>query len=270
MMLLVPSKQEPVSDTTALKLHRQASFGEVSIPPLRAQSAVKQPLPRDGTALAIRYLSLGEAAHSPRGSSRGGARNSANRENHVLSVAHVANLKEAARHASTIGLPFTRMISIHWEAAGVALESMARATGRFLDLMTKALARHGTRTAWLWTHEGGDKGGHCHLLAHVPAALVRVLTRLQKSWLRRITGNPYRVRVIRSRPIGGRLELERSNPDLHAVNLDAALCYVLKGASPAAASRFNLGRREPGGRVIGKRCGTSQNIGAKARRGSGK
>ncbi len=148
---------------------------------------------------------------------------------------------------------------------------MAKATYRFTDLLTKALARHGSPTAWLWTHEnvpgnGHNKGGHCHLLAHVPADLVSRLTALQRGWLRRITGQPYRARVIHSKPIGGRLGLEAGNPDLHAVNLEVALAYVLKGASPEAASQFGLERWEPGGRVIGKRCGTSQNIGAKARK----
>ncbi|AMU89514.1 hypothetical protein ATM17_10780 [Sphingopyxis macrogoltabida] len=148
---------------------------------------------------------------------------------------------------------------------------MAKATGRFTDLMAKALARHGSGTAWLWTHEnapgnGPDKGGHCHLLAHVPADLVPVVTALQRGWLRRITGQPYRARVIHSKPIGGRLGLETANPDLHAVNHAAALAYVLKGASAEAASHFGLERLEPGGRIIGKRCGTSQNIGAKARK----
>ena len=66
---------------------------------------------------------------------------------------------------------------------------------------------------------------------------------LQRGWLRRITGKPYRARVIHSRPIGGRLGLEKGNPDLHAVNLEAALSYVLKGASEAAAAQFGLGHR---------------------------
>jgi hypothetical protein len=158
------------------------------------------------------------------------------------------------------------MLTIHWQAAGVALEDMPRATGRFLDLMAKAVTRHGGATAWLWVHENGDgKGGHCHLLAHVPPDLVPAITALQRGWLRRITGLPYRARVIRSKPIGGRLGLEASNADLHAVNLDAALAYILKGACPAAALQFDLERLEPGGRVVGKRCGTSQNIGAEAR-----
>jgi hypothetical protein len=115
--------------------------------------------------------------------------------------------------------------------------------------------------------ENGDgKGGHCHLLIHVPTGLVSCLPNLQRGWLRTITGQPYRSRVIHSKPIGGRLGLETGNPDLHAINLEAALSYVLKGANTAAAAQFNLDTLEPGGRVIGKRCGTSQNIGAKARK----
>jgi hypothetical protein len=143
---------------------------------------------------------------------------------------------------------------------------MAKATCRFTDLLTKCLTRHGSKTAWLWVHENGDgKGGHCHLLAHVPAHLVQTVASLQRGWLRRITGQPYRARVIYSKPIGGRLGLEAGNPELHAINLDVALGYVLKGASAQAAAQFGLDRLEAGGRIIGKRCGTSQNIGAKAR-----
>ncbi|WP_138921336.1 hypothetical protein [Novosphingobium pentaromativorans] len=251
----------------ALKLHRDCGFGGVSIAPHRPQNPIKQPIPETGTAPAVSYPTSGVAALSARSTGRGGARNRADRVSHDLTIAQIGNLKAAERHAEKIGLPFTRMISIHWEGAGVPLAGMAKATYRFTDLLTKALARHGSRTAWLWTHENGDgKGGHCHLLAHVPADLVPVVMALQRGWLRRITGQPYRARVIHSKPIGGRLGLDAGNPDLHAVNLEAALAYVLKGASPEAASQFGLERLEPGGRIIGKRCGTSQNIGAKARK----
>lgn len=202
----------------------------------------------------------------PRSTGRGGSRNLATRESYSLSVAHVANLKAATAHANAIGLPFTRMITIHWETLGVPLESMAKATGRFLDYLTKWLARCQCRTAWIWVHENGDvKGGHCHVLAHVPSEHVKALTGHLRAWLRLITGNPYRKRAIKSKPIGGRLRLEKGNPDLHARNLEIALAYLLKGANPKAAAKFGLERLELGGLVIGKRCGTSQNIGAKAR-----
>ncbi len=166
-----------------------------------------------------------------------------------------------------IGLPFNRMITIHWEAAGIPLDGMAKATGRFIDLMTKLLARKGQQTAWVWVHEGGaGKGGHCHLLAHIPAERVSAMMKKQKGWLRRITGKAYRAKVIHSDPIGGRLGLEWSNPELHAANLATVFGYVLKGAAPDAVAKFGLERLEPGGLVIGKRCSASQNIGPSARK----
>ena len=241
--------------------------GEDSKAPPQTQTIANQPILQVGTAVAINYLTLGVAAHLPCSINRGGARNRADRTSDALTVAQIANLTAAERHSRAIGLPFTRMITIHWQAAGVALADMVKATGRFIDLLTKALARHDSKTAWLWTLENGDrKGGHCHLLVHVPAALVSLLTRLQKGWLRRITGKAYRARVIRSEPIGGRLGLETGNPELHAVNLADAFGYILKGANSEAAAKFGFTRLEAGGHIIGKRCGTSQNIGASARK----
>lgn len=254
-------------NAAVLNFHRFGCFGEKSNIAHHRHMGRKPPAVAHGMDLAINNFSLGGGALFTERRRRGGARNRADRESSALTVAQVASLKAAARHAEAIGLPLTRMLSIHWEAAGVPLAGMVKATGRFTDLLSKALARHGHRTAWLWVHEGGDrKGGHCHLLAHVPADLVSVVSRLQRGWLRRISGQPYQASVILSKPIGGRLGLEVANPDLHRVNLEAALAYVLKGACPKAARRFGLNRIEHGGLVIGKRCGTSHNIGAKARK----
>ena len=211
-------------------------------------------------------VSKSAAESVPASGGRGGARNKADRESHALTADQVANLIAATRHASAIGLPLNRMITIHWERAGIPLAGMAKATGRFLDLMAKAIARRGGRLAWLWVHESVDtKGGHCHMLVHLPAELAPIVPELQKGWLRVITGRPYRARVICGKPIGGRLGLDVSNPALHEANLAHALAYFLKGAHADAARQFELVRLEPGGRVIGKRCGISQNIGPKAR-----
>lgn len=243
------------------------SFGEVSNALLARLEAGIKPIPESGTALANNYPTLGVAAESERRPRRGGAHNSAARQSKAISTCQIIELRAAARHAREIGLPFTRMITIHWEAAGVPLKSMAKGTGRFIELLTKALARHGCQTTVLWVHENGEgKGAHCHLLAHIPGEMVSRVTRLQRGWLRRITEQPYKRRVIHSKPIGGRLGDELANPAHHAINLEVALGYVLKGASEEAAECFGLDRLEPGGLVIGKRCGTSQNIGKAARK----
>ena len=142
---------------------------------------------------------------------------------HALSAANVASLIAATAHAERIGLPFTRAICIHWQSAGVPLSGMAKATGRFTALLAKFLGRH---------HAARPGSGRTRTAtgradtAHVPAALVSALTRLQLGWLRRITGRRYRARVIYSRPIGKRLGSEVSNPSDHAINLGAALPYA--------------------------------------------
>lgn len=263
---VIPATAE-ISD--ALKLHRWPISGEVSIASSHDEHSEKPPKPSTGTYPAIRYLTTGVTPLFERCTGRGGARNRADRESHELKASHVANLIAAEREARTTGLPFTRMVTIHWESADVPLAAMTKATGKFLDLLTKALARRGCRTAWLWVHENGHaKGGHTHILVHVPPCFVPVLSRSQRRWLKAITGKTYKRRVIHSNPIGGRLGLEDTNPELHLANVAAALAYVLKAAGHEAAEQFHLTRLAPGGRIIGKRCGTSQNIGSKARKRS--
>jgi hypothetical protein len=225
-----------------------------------------------GTVVAVNYLrivptTLPTPCHAP---GRGGARNRRDRTSVILTARHVANLIAASRHAGAIGRPFTRMYSIHWEENGVAPGDIVAATGRFLDMMTKALTRHGSATAWLWVQENGDgKGAHVHVLTYIPAALAKVVARLQRRWISRISGNAYQTRVIRSRLIGGTLGVELNNPAHHAANLAAALSYVLKGADEDTAATFDLARFNEGGRCIGKRCGVSQNIGPAARATAG-
>ena len=38
------------------------------------------------------------------------------------------------------------VFTVHWQAAGLSLDAMAKATSRFIDLLTRALTRHGHRT----------------------------------------------------------------------------------------------------------------------------
>lgn len=220
-----------------------------------------------GTKPALNRLTLSVPAYCPRAKGRGGARNRADRPSHALTKAQIANLKAAERHSAAIGLPFTRMLTIHWKAAGIACEGIAKATGAFIDRMTKWLSRRGHATAWVWVHENaGGKGWHCHLLIHIPASVVRQLPAAQKRWLRQITGRAYIAGVIHSAPIGGRLGLEKSNPELHFSNGKAALGYVCKGAPQQVLDSLQIERTHaPQGLILGRRCSTSQNIGKSAR-----
>ncbi len=249
-----------------LNLHRNVSFSEVSNYGAYSECHKKQSLAQTGTLHAIKYPNISVPPYSPHTpTERGGARNLASNTTDALSVPHVGKLIAATAFASHIGLPFTRFITIHWEKAGIPLEGIVKATGRYIDLLTKAQARHGHETALAWVQEGGHgKGGHVHIMAHVRACMVKHISGLNRKWLRLITGQPYVASVIDSRSIGGRLNIENSNPATHQSNLQGTLDYVLKGANAKAVKQFGLTLIEDGGVCIGKRCGMSQNIGPKA------
>lgn len=196
----------------------------------------------------------------------GGARNKADRTSNALSHAQLAHIIAAAEHSILIGLPLNRFITIHWQKAGITPDQIAKATSRYTDLLSKALKREGHNIAYIWVHEGGKtEGAHCHLLCHVPAECVSKINGKQRSWLKQITARPYERGVIKSRPVGSHLGHEQTNPELYVKNLSKCIDYMLKGASAELAAVWGLTRHSRGGPVIGKRCGTSQNIGQKAR-----
>ena len=212
-----------------------------------------------GTALAIVTLQI-ECAPSQRKtviSGHGGARNRADRQSDSLTLSHCRSLTASARMAMKPGRAVNRFITVHWERAGIVDDKAMAATTAFL----KSLREWAGVATYIWMRENGDgKGSHLHILAHVPAGK-RWHAAPARRWLERITGNPYRRGIILTRHIRG-----AGNPDsvLYRANLGAVLEYVLKGASPETASALGIAH-EAGGRIVGKRCGTSRNIGRRAR-----
>lgn len=266
-MLSVFAKNDP-----NLKLHRFAHFGEVSSCDDMRTSPEKPPLSAVGTVRAkFNLVSSVPVDSSGQPAKHGGARNRSDRTSDHLTIKQVENIIGAAGFANEIGLALNRMLTIHWQQAGLVVDDIVKATGRFCDLLAKALGRHRHETAIIWVQEngfrkcGGPKGGHIHLLAHIPAAMVKRIDRLKFGWLRSITGQSYTKGVILSRPVGGKLGIEITNELLHFENLSVAVGYLVKGASQMAAAQFGLSRLEAGGVCIGKRCSVSQNIGEAAR-----
>jgi len=216
-------------------------------------------------------------------SSWGGARNRVDRESRSLSIAQAENIAAAAGHALRLGLPLNRHVTWHLEKSGVAPVDGAKAIGRFLKLHRQFLASRGQPFACVWVREDDDgdrsKGAHVHILMHVPSAAAPAVTGRQRRWLRMVTGQPYRAGSLHTSRIGGTVRAAETSPDVYRVNLAAVLVYVLKGGEPGASAAFRasdnpfvaslaLSRHGEGGRVIGKRCGWSENIGAAARRTS--
>ena len=209
-----------------------------------------------GTALAVLPIPIG-CAPAPVPVSpfqHGGACNSASRTSDGLTLAQTEKLVSAAHTALAIGRPLKRHICVHWEAAGLSDREAMNATTAFLKYFREWLRG---QTAYLWTRESGDgKGSHVHILAHIPDAK-KMSGALSKRWVERCTIRTYCAGVIFSRKIAG-----AGQPDgtLYAQNLSRVFAYVLKGAEPQAAAWLGIAHVHAGW-VIGKRCGTSRNIG---------
>ena len=265
-----------------------------SVPVYLPDNTGEKQLPGElGTAHAIKNRIPSEASDSAK--RWGGRRNSALRTSSSLSVSQTANIIAAAQFAAAIGLSFNRMVTIHWEHAGIADCRAAWATGRFLKLAGDWVAvqklennqrksKRAASIAWAWVREnGGGKGSHVHILMHFPADKITAkngsrvanntprkqrarLGNMPRRWLRSITGKPYVAGTIKTERIGGTAGAAQTAPAAYQDNLAAVVGYILKGASPAAARALGLGRLEAGGVIIGKRAATSQNIGWAARK----
>ncbi len=219
-----------------------------------------------GTAFAtIAYAPsciLDPADGRPRGT-WGGARNRADRPSLHLSRAKVLDMIEAANFAERIGLAFNRHWTVHYEMAGIAGHEGAAFIGRLLALVRKHVSRAGGKLAALWARENGDgKGGHVHILLHLPSGMT--LRNRTRRWIKAAGGQPVR-RVSRVRTIGGTLTKAKVGGAGYRANADAALAYLLKAASDETGHAFGLPRFGEGGPVIGKRAGWTENIGQAAR-----
>lgn len=221
------------------------------------QTGEKPPLGETGTALAIKEKILGAPA-IPAG--WGGARNRADRTSDHLTRQQCDMLMAAARRSAHMGCPFNRHWTVHYEKAGIAEHDGARFVGRLLKLAgDHARRKIGPFTA-VWVRESGEgKGGHVHILMHLPARIdLRGKTR---RWVR-LAGGKNTTRVSRVRPIGGSLQCADSDSEHYRHSVGKVLSYVLKGASRDVGAALGLERCGERGLIVGKRCGRTQNVGS--------
>jgi hypothetical protein len=181
----------------------------------------------------------------------------ARRRTESLSNHHANGVIEAALHARRIGLPFNRHMTIRLEQAGIPDSEAVRAIGAFLTKFRDWLRKKGFKTAHAWVRENGRViGSHVHILLHLPPG-VTIGAHRSRRWIEAVSGRRYRAGTIKTRAI---------SPRAYDDNLVAVVGYLCKGASDEVAEGLGLERRKPGGRIIGKRAGWSENVGAKARR----
>jgi hypothetical protein len=159
------------------------------------------------------------------------------------------NLLEALKFAAETERPLNTSIDINWAMfAGDADDR--RRLSKVQERLSKWFRRRGHELVWVWVREVGANGArHVHILVHVPPLLVDKLT----TALERLF-----------EPEGGML-CDRAIEIKDAYWPTGKLRYMLKGLSPADGSRLSI-RCKPQGKLVGKRSGTTENIGAAARR----
>ena len=214
-----------------------------------------------GTVVAI-YRNSTSALHGSAQPHRKGRRSTA------LRPKNCENLILAAEHAIQIGKPLNRMLTVHFDAAGIP--DPVKATGQLLKLMGDWLRCNNTAITAVWVREaGGAKGEHVHILLSVPPPILGSFTRMQRGWFKKI-GAAWKRGVYLSRPIGGshKLAFSEASTDLYKQALTGALHYLLKGADAQARAAHAISKRGDGSELWGKRYSTTENIGRAARGGS--
>ena len=149
--------------------------------------------------------------------------------------------------------------------AGIQPSEGARFVSRLLGLVSKKARREGGCMTALWVREcASGKGEHVHILLHLPAGMS--LRNRTRRWIEG-AGGTWRRGISKVRIVGGRLsKVEKSSEARQRVNAENVVRYLLKAASEETGARLDLTRCGRGGRIVGKRCGWTENIGLGARR----
>ena len=165
-------------------------------------------------------------------------------------------------------MPFNRFITISWFKADIDDEQAPGLIAHFLKMSGGWVRSQQGQFAWLYVRECDPRsaiGSHVHILVHVPPHLATSFGRRLRGWIAGATGKRYVKGTIKSRAVGRSSRTFENNHDAYMVNLVQVIAYVLKGAAPEARRVLKLPGPYRPGPVVGKRIGTSQNIGQAAR-----
>jgi len=188
----------------------------------------------------------------------GGARNCRDRVTTALSQRQAEGILQAIAVADLAGLPLTRHWTVDYELAGIADGDGAAFVGRLLAISGRFARARGGSFAAVWVREVGVRNGaHVHIAFHLPRGWR--LGHLTRVWIRR-AGGSYCKGVSRIRPIGGSLTCAWTSPALYRENLERLGNYLTKGSDSSVAAELGLELLKPGGKIVGKRCGRTQNL----------
>jgi hypothetical protein len=163
-----------------------------------------------------------------------------------ISAQHARNIREAVPFASVIKLPLDWFVTIQWSRATSGGRPQDRLL-RFFERAYQWLFRRNLKLAYVDVHEIGSlRGLHTHVMLHMPIRFRKEFERMIPQWI----DSPSCDGLIEVKPVEDR---------------DRLVDYFLKGTEREAARALGILRCSDEGKIRGKRCGTSENIGRKAR-----
>ena len=205
---------------------------------------------------------------SPAKATWGGARNRANRSSDALADHKVESLLDAARFALATGRTFQRHWIVHYGRAGIAEHQAAGFLRKLFEQVGRQARSAGGELTAVWVRElASTYGEHVHILLHLPPGMS--LRNRTRRWIE-TAGGIYQPGVSMTKSIGGRLDKQTANNgpntgEHYRENAANVVRYLLKSASAEKGEQLGLTRHGRVGRIIGKRCGWTQNIGKAAR-----
>ena len=167
-----------------------------------------------------------------------------------ITLRQANNLIAACEFAGAIGCRLNVSVDIFWLMFSGYAEDTKR-LAKCQQRLSKWFVRRDFQLSWIWVREIGANGAlHTHILLHVPP------------WL--MEDEEFQIAFERSlEPEGGPTH-EKAIVIKPAYSPEGKLRYMLKGMSRADANRFKV-RASFQGEIEGKRVGTTQNLGPRAR-----
>lgn len=249
-----PPQPPPAGNSRIPRARERDGSGAIESGDKRGAELDRKPDKRSNTRACERAASF----QKPEKGTWGGARNRRDRVTTALSQRHAEGVLQAMAVADLAGMPLTRHWTVDYERAGIADRDGAAFVGRLLAIVGRFARVRGGSFAAVWVREVGVRNGaHVHIAFHLPRGWR--LGYLTRRWIK-AAGGQHAKRVSHIRPIGGSLNCAWTSPALYRENLERLGNYLTKGSDPAVAAELGLELLKPGGAIVGKRWGRTQNL----------
>ncbi|MBG1233968.1 hypothetical protein [Aestuariivirga litoralis] len=178
----------------------------------------------------------------------------AKRLSHAIKQPSIARAFNGTNFASAKGLPLNLLVTFNFWQADCPLEDVAAKfawirDARFTPFMRRPLKRHaleGTPPTYIWCLENPTGlQVHGHWLIHAPSNRRELLIERLPLWFKEIVTGPLREDALHFQDVTNPVGMTK---------------YMMKGADELWAKTYGI-RAEDQGPIIGKRAGTSLNIG---------